>query len=151
MRTFIIFVLVVGAAVGFGYYCGWLRFSSEREQGKVAVGMQVDTDKIKSDARATEDKARRLTEKFKGGAEEAEHAETVKGTVTSVDESDRRLMLSTAENKELTIQLDSGTKIRARDTQAALKDLRPGDQVTVAFHVKDGKNLAQSITVERSR
>jgi hypothetical protein len=151
MKTFLIFVLIIGAALGFGYYCGWLRLSAEREQGKVAVGMQVDTDKIKADAKATGEKARHLTDKFRGDGEEAEHAETVQGTVTSIDEAERRLLVSTAGNKELTIQVDATTKIRFRETQATLKEMRTGDAVTVVFHVKDGKNLAQSITLERSR
>lgn len=149
MRTFVIFTLVIVVALGLGYYFGWLRFSAEREQGKLAVGMQVNTDKMKADVQGTKEKVKRVGEGVRGGVEEAENTETVHGTITAIDAPGRRLTLSTADNKELTIQTDSTTRIRVGDTGTNLNELRKGDKLIVVFQVTNGKNLAQTITLER--
>lgn len=50
------------------------------------------------------------------------------------------------EEKEITISLDKDTKI---ENAANISEVKKGDWVDVSYAVKDGKNLAKSIVVEK--
>jgi hypothetical protein len=56
----------------------------------------------------------------------------------------------TADNKQLAIQMDSSSQVQLREAERHPKDLRAGDRVTVVYKVNDGKNIAQSVTIERA-
>src|SRR5262249_4655471 len=72
----------------------------------------------------------------------------VKGTLTTVNASEKRVTLQ-HDKGTLTLEIGDGTEIRVSGRGGALADLRPGMKVAVAYAAQDGRNLAQSIRVER--
>jgi hypothetical protein len=50
-------------------------------------------------------------------------------------------------DRECAFALDAGTRIEAGGQVRAVNDLRPGDPVTVTYADRDGKIVAQSVTV----
>jgi hypothetical protein len=153
MRKLGIVVLVLIAALaGIGFYRNWFDFSTQRDaqdDSKVKVSLGVDTNKIAEDTAAAKDKARELGGTVQRNIKGLAGAETVKGEVVSVDEKDGRFTVATADKPELTIHMAPAAKLLLKDKEIQLKDLRVGDRVTVAYEVKDGKSIAQSVTVER--
>jgi len=149
VRTVIVVVLLlVAVGVGLGFYLDWFRFTGERnsEDGKTTLGVEVNKDKIKGDVNSAQEKAKEfgqtVKEKFGAGTE------TAKGEVITVQGTDRRFTLVTPDKKELTIQVEPASKIRSQDRDIQLEGVQKGDQVQVIYRVKDGKNIAQSVTVE---
>ncbi len=56
LGTLVILALIV---VGVGFYRGWFGVSTEDQPGETNVELRIDKDKIKQDAEAVSDKARR--------------------------------------------------------------------------------------------
>ena len=75
-------------------------------------------------------------------------ATEVKGTLTAVDAGQKRLTVQ-HDKETLALETNEGTEIRIGGRAAALADLRAGMKVAVAYAAQDGRNLAQSIRVER--
>jgi hypothetical protein len=48
-RLLIVFVLIVAAIVGLGFYLGWFRVESDKNTDKVHINFTVDRDKIEAD------------------------------------------------------------------------------------------------------
>jgi hypothetical protein len=149
MRKLIIVLIALFVAVAvFGFYLNWFNVSTRHDaedDNKVTVGLEIDKDRIKQDTEAARRKAQDLADKTKNART---GAETAKGTIVRVEEQDQRLTVMTTENKELTIQMDSSSKVRIKAREAPLTELREGDRVTVVFEVKNGHNIARSVTVE---
>ena len=53
--------LLLFIVVGVGLYRGWFNFYAEDQPGETNVELRIDKDKIKQDAEAAQDKARKLT------------------------------------------------------------------------------------------
>ena len=68
---FLLLVLVVVTG-GLGYYLGWFRFSTSRDEdtGERNVEMKVDTDKMNTDAQKAKEKLGSAAEKAKASPEE---------------------------------------------------------------------------------
>jgi hypothetical protein len=147
-KVFFALIVLVALAIGLGFYMGW--FTVLQRQGpvqKVTLGVQVDTEKIKQDTEAAKAKGigKTLTEKVQGLTK----GETVKGSVVKVEAAEQRFTLMTGDRKELTITMGPSAKIRLKESELHLNDLKAGDVVSVVYQVKDGKNVAESVTVER--
>ena len=72
----------------------------------------------------------------------------IKGTLTTVNTSEKRVALQ-HDKETLTLEVGDGTQIHIGGRGATVADLRPAMKVTVAYTAHDGRNLAQSIRVDR--
>jgi len=150
-KVFITAVVLVGAVIALGIHLGWFSFSarSSPDNDKISLGVEINKAKAKEDVQAAKEKAKEFGDKVKEIADALVRTETVKGTIVSLAEGDRRFEVKTSDEKEVTIYVEPSAKVRLKDKRLELKDLRTGDQVAVVCQVKDGKHTAQSITVER--
>ena len=72
------------------------------------------------------------------------HAMTMSGTVSSVDQQAKTFALKTTDGKTTAISWTAATKVRG----GSLKD---GERVDVSVFPKDGKNIATSIRVSPAK
>lgn len=72
------------------------------------------------------------------------HAMTMTGTVSSLDQSAKRFALKTADGKTTAISWTAATKVRGGS-------LKVGEHVDVSVFPKDGKNIATSIRVSPAK
>ena len=72
------------------------------------------------------------------------HAMTMSGTVSSVDQQAKTFALTTTDGKTTAIAWTAATKVRG----GSLKD---GERVDVSVFPKDGKNIATSIRVSPAK
>ena len=72
------------------------------------------------------------------------HAMTMSGTVSSVDQNAKTFSLKTKSGKETAISWTAATKVRG----GSLKD---GERVDVSVFPKDGKNVATSIRISPAK
>lgn len=98
-----------------------------------AAGQQPDTKPRPAAAREGTSKMRSVTGSVKTA--------TDKGLVVVGREAGQK-------DKEWAFALDSATRIEAGGTMKAAADLREGDAVTVTYTSRDGKVVAQSVTVK---
>jgi len=138
-------VVLLVAVVGLGLYRGWFTFTTAQQEGndnKVSLRVEVDKDKIKSDAEAARKKVQGVGESVSGG-------KTMEGTIVKVGDAGFTMM---DENKnEVSFQTDASTKVRMGGSDAQLINVQAGDHVTVVYHEKDGKNLAKSVAADRAK
>lgn len=141
-------VLACGIAVGLGFYLGWFTTTTQRsttDDGKVVVALQVDTDKIKADAKTARESVEKAGDAIKDKIQDL-GGTTVQGKIMSVDATAQSFTLMTSEGKEVTLHLAPKAEVKLKDKPGELKDLHAGDEVTVVYKSEDGKNLARSIT-----
>ena len=98
-----------------------------------AAGQQPDAKPRPAAAREETSKMRSVTGSVKTA--------TDKGLVVVGREAGQK-------DKEWAFALDSATRIEAGGTMKAAADLREGDAVTVTYTSRDGKIVAQSVTVK---
>jgi hypothetical protein len=146
LGTLAIIVIIV---VVVGVYRDWFHFTRSQDQGgeTLDLGVQVDKQKIKEDQQALENKAKEFGGQLRDKAAPEEKAT---GTIAQVDPTAQRVVVRTTDQKEITVYLESATKVRLNDAQASLKEVHEGDRATVNYSAKDGKNYARSISVERA-
>jgi Cu/Ag efflux protein CusF len=157
MRKFLGILLcttLVVCLIGFamGWYLGWFTPMTERtpsSDGKVLVGVEVNTDKIKADTKDARERVEKAGDAVREKIQDLTGTTTVQGQIMNVDESARSLTVKAADGKEVTVQLAAQTEVKVKGKEGELKDLRPGDQVTVVYKSEDGKNLARSITADQ--
>ena len=143
-----VLVVLVVAGVGLGFYWDWF-------------GLTVNKDKMNSDTEGAKESVRALGKKIgdrgKAAVDKAEGksgtgaagAKGATGKVKQVEADDSRFLMTTADNKQLTVYTDPSSKLRLNDQELKLDGLHVDDQVEVAYDLKDGKNLATSVTVSR--
>lgn len=153
MRGFLIFlallaVLVVGGVVVLGFSRDW--FSLAVNQEKIKEDTDEAKDKLHDLGQQIKDKAGKTTDKTetKTGTQAA-GAKTVSGKVKKLEVADNRFLMTTADNGELTVYTDPSSTLQRDDQPVGLADLRVGDRVEVNYVVKDGKDLATSVTARR--
>jgi len=137
MRAFIVvlIVLVVGI-LGVGFYRNW-------------YGVTVNKEKFQEDTHRVQEKfqedTHRIQEKFAGKTKEAS------GKVKTVEAAEHRFTLATASDPEpgMTVVCTDATKVRKDGEAGTFADLKTGDEVTVQFRERDGKNEAASVTIGR--
>jgi len=64
-RLLVVLVLLVAAIVGFGFYQGWFRVSTDSTDDKVNTTITVDKDKIHADEEKAREKVHGLGQKAK--------------------------------------------------------------------------------------
>jgi Na+-transporting methylmalonyl-CoA/oxaloacetate decarboxylase gamma subunit len=143
-RVFAVLIVLVALGIGLGMYLHWF-------------GVTVDKEKMKEDTAEAKDKVKELGKEIgkkvdhateKSGTKDSE-SQTATGKVGKVEAADSRFQLTTADNKDVTVYTDSSSVLRLKGEEFKLEDLRRDDDVQVAYGVKDGKNLATSVTVNR--
>jgi Cu/Ag efflux protein CusF len=158
MRGLLIALLVVLVAVaGLGFYLEWWGFTKTRDaEGKgTGVTFNVNRERIAEDTKKAGNAVRNLGKKVQGSREEASReaaaTQTVKGTLKKMDLAEHRLTVNTAENRPVTVETGPATKIRRNDVDVKMNELMEGDRLAVQYQEENGKNVAQSITVESGK
>jgi hypothetical protein len=150
MRAFLIglvvvLVALVAGGVALGFHQGWFGLTVNKEritedEGKVqGLGKQ-----IKDKAEETIDKAR------EGTGTKSSGVKTATGRVKKVEATDSRFLMTTTDNTELTVYTNPSTTLRLNDQRVGLADVQIGDEVKVDYDLKDGQDLATSVTVNRN-
>jgi hypothetical protein len=139
----VLVVLVVGGVVALGYSREWFHLT-------------VNEDKIQEDTDAAKNKVQGLGKEIGKKAEEGTGAkssgtQSATGSVKKVEADDGRFLMSTTDEKQLTVYTGPSSKLRLNDREVGLEDLRIGDEVKVDYDSKDRKNLATSVTATGSR
>jgi len=137
MRTFICVVLaVVAISIGAALFTGIMSGSAERTDGKFVASVRVDTHPFQRTLNRI-DSTREETS-------EPDGTETAMGMVSEYDEGAQSFVLSTSDNRELMMHVDSLARITGR----RLAGLQLGDRVTVVYTTYNGEHTASSVTVE---
>ena len=72
------------------------------------------------------------------------HAMTMTGTISSLDQSGKTFSLKSSDGKETAISWTDATKVRGGE-------LKDGERVNVSVFPKDGKNIATSIRISPAK
>lgn len=145
-----LFTLLVVVAICVAFYLGWFKFTMQHDPNDdrtTELTLKVNKEKIKEDTEAARNKLKQTDEKAKDKVA-ALPVQNAKGKVVRVEE--KQFTLTTADDKELTVQVNASTKLELKNATMSLKELRPGDQVIVTYTVIDGNNVAQHVSVERA-
>lgn len=132
MRAFLITILVV---VALGFYQHWLHPGANKGNTKERTGQTKE--RLQGLARIEEPTSGALGD------------EMTLGWVKKVESTDHYFLMLTVDNEKLTVHTDPSTMFKLNGREITLADLEVGDQVRVAYDVKDGKITAASITVDR--
>ena len=149
MRAFlIVLALLVAGGVALGFYRDWFHLT-------------VNTDKMKEDTAGAREKVRGLGKQAEDKAEEPADAageksgpkgsgsHTAAGRVQRVEAGDNCFLLTTTDDRDLTLYTGPSSKLRLNDRDVKWEHLRVKDEVEVTYDRKGGKNLATSVTVHR--
>jgi len=124
MRAFIVVLIVlVAGLLGLGFYRNWYTVT-------------VNKDNIEADTH-------RVQEKFEGNSKEAS------GKVKTVEAAEHRFTLTTASDAGMMVVCTADTKMRNDREAVTIADLKTGDEVTVEYRERGGKNEATSVTIGR--
>lgn len=127
MRAFLVVLAVlIVAGVGLAFYQDWFHLTVNK--GKMAADIEKVKDKTGTASSGTK---------------------TATGRVTRVEAADDRFRMTTADDKEMTVYTGPSSKLRLNDREVKLDQLRADDDVKVAYDLKDGNNLATSVTIDR--
>jgi Cu/Ag efflux protein CusF len=150
MRKFLLTLIVlIAIVIGVGFYLGWFVASMDRNadsNGKITVSLDINPAKIFGTTQAVAQKAEQVERGIKEKIDGQGNAETVKGTIAKVEPAAKRLVV-TSGDKEVTIVVEPTSKVRLNDADIKLDDLRVGDHINAVYDVKDGQNIARSVTV----
>jgi hypothetical protein len=140
----LVFLAVIFLLVG--WWRGWITFTkqSDADRHEVGVGVILDKEKAKEDADKLGQKADQAVKQADNKKSQT-GPDTTKGTISSID-SNRRLVVRTTNNTEVKIEVDASTRITLNDSTAAFTDLRVGDEATVTYEPREGRNIAKSVT-----
>ncbi len=122
-------------------YLGWFRFHTHRQSpddGKLTIGVEVDTQRFWSDTEAARDRVRNAGQTVPAVAPKTE---TTRGMLKSLDEERSEFGLVDAVDRSWTFYLTKMTRVYLNDREVGLSDLRPGDLATVTYEPRDGNNL----------
>lgn len=140
MGRFLAFLILLAAvAAGVGYYRGWFKIS-------------VDEGQIKHDTQAAQEKVKELGQEAKQavtGEKTPAGPTTASGQIKQLAPTGDHLILETADKTDLTVYLDAATKVTRNNKPTKLRTIKPGEKAEVVYQAKDGKNVAQSITLHR--
>jgi hypothetical protein len=143
MRLLTTLVFLVAVVLVVGWFRGWVTFTkhSDTADDKVQYGVTIDKEKAKRDK---ENLARKADDAIHGRDESK--PETVTGTIGSID-ANQRLVLKTGSKADLKLEVDQSTQIKVNERTSGLTDLHVGDEASVDYVAKNGKNVARSIAV----
>jgi hypothetical protein len=149
MRAFLVVlgVLILGG-VALGFYQGWFHLTVNKE--KMKEDTEGAKEKLQGLGKKTEEKADKTVDNAKEQpGTTSSGPKTATGRVKKVEAADNRFLMTTADNKELAVYTDPSSRLRLNDKEVKLEHVRLEDEVEVAYDLKDGKNLATSVTVNR--
>jgi hypothetical protein len=151
MRKFLwTLIVLIAIVVGVGFYLGWFVGSIDRNadgDGKITVSLDINPAKIWGTTQKVAQKAEQVGHDVKDKIGGHGNAETVKGTIAKVEPAAKRVVVTTSGDKEVSIVVEAASKVRRNDTEIKLDDLRVGDHINADYDVKDGQNIARSVTV----
>ena len=84
-----------------------------------------------------------------GIAAAADKAEVVSGTIAKVDAAKKQLTITTADNKQLTLDVEDADKVSVNSAAGKLSDLKPGTKVTASYVPKGGKNTLVALRTSK--
>jgi hypothetical protein len=149
-RLFGTLVVLALILIAIGIWRGWFGFRSHSrpgEENRTTYSVDVNHNQIERDTAAVDRSARQAGERIKENVQAVTGQRTVNGTITQVGRMEKHLQVRTAENKELTIAIESSTSIVENEQTMQFDGLHEGEQVWITYSVQDGKNIARSITV----
>ena len=76
-------------------------------------------------------------------------AKEIDGTLTTIDGAARVFVVVDRYNGEQTFRLAAYGRVIINDEEAQLADLRPGDEITVAYEMQEDEKLATTIHCTR--
>jgi hypothetical protein len=147
--SLIALALLVAGGVALGFYQDWFRLSVNKEK------MREDTEGAKERVRGlgqqAKDRAEQTADKAedKAGTKGPGIIKTATGRAKKVEAGDNRFLMTTTDDKELTMYTGPSSKLRLNDQEVKLEDLQVKDDVKVAYDLQDGKSLATSVTANR--
>lgn len=142
MARFLLVVLLLAAIVfGVGIYLNWWSLNIHHDQ------INADLHRGKEEADRLGNKIDKEGEKVKEGAKAAANSKTVKGQIRSVDPAANAFVLETPKQKSLEMHTEHTTQIQEGNRATQLDSSKVGDQATVVYQEKDGKNYATRVTL----
>jgi hypothetical protein len=139
-------VLFLGVAfIALGIYQGWFQVKDNKmttDKEKMNKDLETIKEKAKEVGKDIKDKVAKMVDKVKEktGSKNADR-HTVSGTVKAVQPADHRLVLTTSDDREMTIQVP--------DAARKLADVKAGDRVNVTYENHEGKKEATAVTIDR--
>jgi len=142
-RTIGIIVVCLCLIGGVGYYLNWFSFSETKTDNKgIEIHGKINTPKIQTDLKKVEEKA----------SDEIHHLfgeKTIVGTIQKIDSASEELTIRDKKDKDVTVKLETGTKIKIMDKAGTLSDLKAEDSVSVTYEAKKDGNVAKTVTVSK--
>jgi hypothetical protein len=77
---------------------------------------------------------------FGQAARAADERARARGQITRVRPGDNQVVVQTADGRDLKLQTDNGSVLRARHSRVALDQFKEGDRVRVVYTSRDGEN-----------
>jgi hypothetical protein len=138
IRNILVLLIVIAFAVVF--WRGWLQFNvaNNADQNETNATLTINKDKIKQDLEYLKNREQTV-------AAQKEIAETtVHGRVQTLDQD--QVTVLAADGQTLKVGIMPDTAIRVGGKAATMKDLHPGDPVTVTHVTRENRLVAVSIT-----
>jgi hypothetical protein len=147
----LLLVLLLGAVLvaGLGYHWGWFTVSTTRGTQRTDVQLTIDRAKVASDLQELRDRARNSSAADREDPAPPIRGQTVRGKVTKIEPEQNRFVVTTADNQAVTLHWDTATVLVVNGAKITQADLRAGDAVAVSYQVREGKNVATNVIIER--
>ena len=141
-------VVLIGIVIIIGIWRDWFQFRSHSNDDHMdTFSVDVNRQKLREDTAAAEKSARHIGDRIRENAEGILPEHSASGRIAHVWPMDKDLRIVTSENKELALKVEPNTKIIENEQAMQLDGLREGERVWVVYAIKDGKNVARSITI----
>ena len=139
VRTFGWVVLCLCVVFGIGLYLGWFSISASNTDGeKSDLHLSVNKNKVHEDVDALKKKGQNLLVE-----------KTIEGPIHQIMLDTRELSMFDIQKQEVTIKVDTATRIKIGDQDALFSDLKAGDPASVMYEAKKDGNVARTITVSK--
>jgi hypothetical protein len=139
-------ILVVAVGV-LGFYLDWWKLNKTTQGDEIDITLSVDKNKIKKDTGAAVERVQQAGKDVSDQVRKAIRG-TASGRVTRVTPNENALVVTRENDEPLTVRIDNDTVIKRGNDTVRLADIQVDQPVTVIYDSEDGKNTAQSITVE---
>jgi len=130
----IVFVLVVTAVVGLGFYRGWFQVSSDSADGNPNITFSADPDKVQDDKKPQQEKMQSLGGQVKDKAA-VPSGKSMEGKVVSVNGD--KLTMTNKEGKEHSHTLAANVKMTCDGKTCTAADLKAGMRIRVTTDTAD--------------
>jgi hypothetical protein len=150
LGTFGLMVLCLCVFAGIGLYLKWFSFSASTTDTKQTdVHVSINKAKVQEDMNVVKEGAKHgataVTEEFHSLLGE----KTIKGTIHQIEPARQELTILDNKKQDVTIKVDTSTKIKIGDKDGSFSDLQADDSVTTLYEAKKDSNIAKTITVSK--